>query len=104
VNNVEHVFDIGIDNDTDEHKSTKPVDLDWHMVEDDLPISGSHGNVPSRPSLTSNREFLVNNDVTRERPTTSFYLTRFEQQQRKTLDKDESPSSYFPSTHPDTIR
>ena len=77
------------------------------MIDDDRPISGSGDNLPLKPSLSSTREFRLNNNNnnnthanSQDQPS-SFYLTRFEQQKRQTLNKEGSPSSYFPPPQSD---
>ena len=84
-------------------RTAKPSDVEWRMIDDDRPISGSGDNLLLKPSLSATREFRLNNNAqanSQEQPS-SFYLSRFEQQKRKMLNKEESPSSYFPAPQSD---
>ena len=87
--------------DRRESRTGKSLNVDWQLVEDDIPISGSGDNLPPKMSLTSTREFLLNVNTNSEKPMSSFYLSRFEQQKRQNRDKDEGLSSYFPPPQTD---
>jgi hypothetical protein len=81
---------------------TKPIDIDWQIVDDDLPISGGGDNHPLKSLVTSTREFLINSNNHNPIQSNIPHLNRF--QTTKTNDIDESPSSYFPLPQTDIKR
>ena len=58
-------------------------------------------NAPIRSTLSSAHEFRLNANTNLPKQSTSFYLTRFEQQKKKDQDKNDSASSYFPPPQSD---
>ncbi|CAF3544250.1 unnamed protein product [Rotaria sordida] len=76
--------------------TTKSPNIDWQIVDDDMPISGNDDNLRIKSVLSSTREFLVNTNTNNQNQSSSFYLTRYEQQRKKIYNQDGSPSSYFP--------
>ncbi|CAF2168879.1 unnamed protein product [Rotaria magnacalcarata] len=92
-----------IDFDSRKRTSTKSPNMDWQLVEDDIPISGSGDNLRIKSTLSSTREFTLNtNNINQnQNQSSSFYLTRYEQPRKKPQNQDESPSSYFPPPQAD---
>ncbi|CAF3497184.1 unnamed protein product [Rotaria sp. Silwood1] len=84
------------DFDTRKTTTTRSPNIDWQIVDDDIPISGNGDNLRIKSVLSSTREFLVNTNTNNQNQSSSFYLTRYEQQRKKPHNQDESPSSYFP--------
>ncbi len=80
---------------------TKSPDLNWQIPDDENPISGGGDNHRIKSVLSSTREFLLNTNSNHQNPSTSFYLTRYEQPRKKTSDQNESLSSYFPQPQTD---
>ncbi|CAF2554581.1 unnamed protein product [Rotaria sp. Silwood2] len=76
--------------------TTESPTIDWQIVDDDIPISGNSDNLRIKSVLSSTREFLVNTNPNNQNQSSSFYLTRYEQQRKNKHHQDESPSSYFP--------
>jgi hypothetical protein len=91
-------FIIGIDT------RRKSPDRNWQIPDDDNPISGSGDNHRIKSVLSSTREFLLNTNSNHQNPSTSFYLTRYEQPRKKSSDQNESLSSYFPQPQTDVKR
>ncbi|CAF3748329.1 unnamed protein product [Adineta steineri] len=76
--------------------TTKSDDINWQIPDNDIPISGSGDNPRLKSALSSTREFLSNMNTNNQNQSSSFYLTRYEQSRKKPIDRDGSPSSYFP--------
>ncbi|CAF3919812.1 unnamed protein product [Rotaria sp. Silwood2] len=75
-------------------RTTKPIDIDWQIADDDIPISGGGDNLPLKSLTSSTREFLINSNTNNQLQYNKHNINLF--QQKKTNDIDESPSSYFP--------
>ncbi|CAF3394742.1 unnamed protein product [Rotaria sp. Silwood1] len=74
--------------------TTKPIDIDWQIADDDLPISSGGDKLPLKSLTSSTREYLINSNPHNQLQNNKHNLNRF--QQKKTNDIDESLSSYFP--------
>lgn len=101
MNSPSHWCFLYLAGDRSEFRTGKSLNVDWQVVDDDVPISGSGDALPLKANLTTTREFLLNNNTNSEKPLSSFYLTRYEQQKRKPVEKDEGVSSYFPPPQSD---
>ena len=82
----------------------KSPDVDWPIANDDTPLSGSGDNIRLKSGLSSTREFQLNTNTNNQNQSSSFYLTRYEQQRKTSNDQDENPSSYFPPPQTDIKR
>ncbi|UJR28875.1 hypothetical protein I4U23_010097 [Adineta vaga] len=103
ISSVEHQTYMSTDqigNDTRKRSATtKPMDINWQLADNDLPITGNNDNLRSKSlRSSSSREFLsnLNNNNHHQNQSSSFYLTRYEQSRKKLADQDEGSSSYFP--------
>ncbi|CAF5158998.1 unnamed protein product, partial [Rotaria sp. Silwood1] len=64
--------------------TTKPIDIDWQIADDDLPISGGGDKLPLKSLTSSTREYLINSNPHNQLENNKHNLNRF--QQKKTND------------------
>ena len=75
---------------------TKPMNIDWQIVDDDIPITGSGDNRPAKSVRPSTNEFSRSlNNKKNQMQKNKHYINSF-QQQKILNDIDQSPSNYFP--------
>ncbi|CAF1231475.1 unnamed protein product [Adineta ricciae] len=99
ISSVDHETYMSTDhlgNDT-RQRTAKSTDINWQLANNDVPLAGNSENLRSKSlRASSSREFLSNLNHNNNHQSTSFYLTRYEQSHKKSNDRAESPSSYFP--------
>lgn len=76
-------------------RPTKTIDIDWQVVDDDLPITGSGENLPGKPLKSSARAW--NSHTTQKKP--AAVVSQF--QSARIDEIDPNPSSYFPAPQSD---
>ncbi|CAF0858388.1 unnamed protein product [Adineta steineri] len=77
-------------NQTDiDARKTKPLDIDWQIANDDIPITGGGDNHLLKTLASLKRDFKINSQTNNKQPINRLH-------QKKIDDNDESPSSYFP--------
>lgn len=96
-----YVVLLGIDFDMHKMATTKSLDIDWQIVDDDVSVNGNGDHQRRKPTLSSTREFVLSKNANHQSQSSSFYVTRYEQQRQKAQNPDEGPSSYFPAPQSD---
>lgn len=78
---------------------TKPIDIDWQVADDDIPISGGGDNLALKSLTSSARNYITNLNNNNRRHHDKHYVSRYDN--KKLDDNNEDRSSYFPQAQSD---